>query len=346
MKSLRYYGPGALQLEEQPEPKPRDGEVLISVEACGICATDVKTYLRGHPKIKPGAGLGHEVAGTIIEAPASHQWKSGMRVTVAPYVPCGSCELCRKGEYSLCPRLFDDLLDPGGFSEFLRVPRRIVEQGMLALPDSLPATTGCLAEPVACCLHALRGIDLQPNESVLIIGDGVMGLLQAEIARSLGASVVILSGMTPARLERAKDLAHVVVNASTEDVSSVVAKSTMGLGPDKVLVSAADKRAAQLGLEVVRKGGAVNFFAGMPKGATLELDMNRIHYDEVELTGSFGFAPADFREAVALMASGQIDPGRLVTSYVTLDRTMDALEKLAHFEGLKTIVQCSRPGAN
>ncbi len=119
MKSLKYYGPGNLHLEDTPVPKIGQGEVLVAVEACGICATDVKTFLRGHPKIQPGSGLGHEISGVVVEAPQSAVWRPGMRVTVAPYVPCGTCPQCQRGRYSLCPNLFRELLDPGGFSEFV-----------------------------------------------------------------------------------------------------------------------------------------------------------------------------------------------------------------------------------
>jgi len=345
VKALKYYGPGNIRIEETLVPEPAKGEVLVAVEACGICATDIKTFQRGHPKIRPGSGLGHEISGIVVEAPAPSQWQRGARVVVAPYAPCGSCQQCLRGRYSLCPHLFDEALDPGGFSEFVRVPPRLVSQGMMAVPESLNSAAMCFAEPVACCLHAFSAVDVKPGESLFILGDGVMGLLQAQIGRWIGAHPVILSGMTPERLKVAASIADVVIDAGQEDVAAVVRRATDGQGADKVMVSVADVAAAQTALTVVRKGGAINLFAGMPTGSTLSLDMNRIHYDEVMLTGSFGFGPPDFAKAVELISSGKLDVMRLVTASVPLEETLSAMDKLAHQQGLKTIVECHRPAA-
>lgn len=345
MKALKYYGPGNIRIEETPVPVPANGEVLVAVEACGICATDVKTFVRGHPKIRPGSGLGHEISGVVVEAPGSGQWQRGGRVVVAPYVPCGSCQQCLRGRYSLCPHLFDQALDPGGFSEFVRVPARLVSQGMMAVPPTMDSAAMCFAEPVACCLHAFSAVDVKAGEALLILGDGVMGLLQAQIGRWIGAHPVILSGMTPERLAVASAIADMVVDAGHEDVAAVVRKATKGEGADKVIVSVADVAVAQTALAVVRKGGAINLFAGMPAGSTFPLDMNRIHYDEVLLTGSFGFGPPDFTKAVELISAGRLDVMRLVTASVSLEETLGAMDKLAHQQGLKTVVVCHHPDA-
>ncbi len=318
-----------------------NGEVLLAVESCGICATDIKTFVRGHPKIKPGSGLGHEISGVVISASGSNQWQEGTRVVVAPYVPCGSCAQCMRGRYSLCPRLFEETLDPGGFSEFVKVPPRLVSQGMIAVPESSSPDAFCFAEPVACCLHAFSSITVQPGESLFIIGDGVMGLLQAKLGRWIGSERVILSGITPERLKLAAGIAEVVIDAGREDVVSAVRRATDGEGADKVIVSVANVSAAQTALAAVRKGGAINLFAGMPASSSFAVDMNRIHYDEVRLTGSFGFAPDDFRKAVELIATGQIDVMPLVTGSVSLEGVMAAMDRLVRQQDLKIIVHTS-----
>lgn len=215
---------------------------------------------------------------------------------------------------------------------------------MIALPDSMPASASCFAEPVACCLHAMRSIEVAAGESLVILGDGVMGLLQAEIGRVIGAHPIVLSGMTPARMAFASRVADLVVDARTDDVTKVVMRTTNSEGADKVLVSVADVQVAQLAMGLVRKGGAINLFAGMPTGSTLSVDMNRIHYDEVVLTGSFGFGPDEFRAALDLIATEKLDVMELVTSSVPLDQAMQAIEKMARHEGIKTIVLCSGTG--
>jgi L-iditol 2-dehydrogenase len=340
MKALKYYGPGSLRIEEMPVPQAKNGEVVIGVEACGICATDIKTFQRGHPKIRPGSGLGHEICGVIVDAPGSTKWERGLRVVVAPYVPCGSCAQCARGRYTLCPHLFEEALDPGGFSEFVRVPERLVARGMIALPESANPATICLAEPVACCLHAFASIGVNAGESLAILGDGVMGLLQAALGKWIGAKPVILSGITPHRLKVAASLADIVIDVAREDVESAIREATTSVGADKVIVSVADAAVAQTAMKVVRKGGAINLFAGMPAGSTLPLDMNRIHYDEVLLTGSFGFGPQDFHQAVDLISTGKIDVTRLITASVPLEDTLSEMEKLAHQQGVKTVVIC------
>jgi L-iditol 2-dehydrogenase len=216
---------------------------------------------------------------------------------------------------------------------------------MIALPESSNSTAICFAEPVACCLHAFSSIDVKAGESLFIIGDGVMGLLQAEIGRWIGAHPVIVSGITPERLKVASALADVVIDARHEDAGDAVRRATAGEGAEKVIVSVADAAAAQTALSIVRKGGAINLFAGMPAGSSLPVDMNRIHYDEVLLTGSFGFGPQDFRKAVELISNGKLDVMRLVTASVPLEETLGAMEKLAHQQGLKTIVLCNSSAA-
>jgi len=155
----------------------------------------------------------------------------------------------------------------------------------------------------------------------------------------------MLSGMTPERLKAAASIADVVIDAGHEDVVATVRKITEGEGADKVIVSVADVTAAQTALAVVRKGGAINLFAGMPAGSSLAVEMNRIHYDEVMLTGSFGFGPPDFAKAVELISGGKLDVLSLVTASVPLEETLSAMDKLAHQQGVKTIVECHRPVA-
>jgi len=337
MKALRYLGPGQVEIEEIPCPAIGPGEVLVEVRACGVCATDVKTFVRGHPKIRPGAVLGHEIAGVIVAADGLPEWQEGTRVVVAPYVPCGACPQCARRRFSLCERLFEVQIDPGGFSQFLRVPARIVSGGLIQLAEPTPFEEGCLAEPLACCLHALESLDIRAGESLLIVGDGPMGLLQAQVGKSMGAAPILLSGMTPERLAQASRWADVVIDAKQDDVAEAVRRET-GDGADKVIVSVGEASVAQAALALVRKGGAINLFAGMPREAQLVLDGNRVHYDEIRVLGSFGFGPQHFRRAVEWIGEGQIDVRSLVTATVPLEGVKSALEAAARHQGIKTVV--------
>ncbi|MCX7841438.1 MAG: alcohol dehydrogenase catalytic domain-containing protein [Anaerolineae bacterium] len=165
MKVLKYLAPQHIEIAEVPPPDIAEGEVLVQTRACGICATDVKTFIRGHPLIQPGTVLGHEIAGVIAESRAP-EWRVGERVVIAPYASCGECEFCRRAQFTLCESLWTAAVEPGGFSEFVRVPRRLVQTGMVRVPDHLDWETATLAEPLACCYH---GLDALPILSLIHI---------------------------------------------------------------------------------------------------------------------------------------------------------------------------------
>ena len=338
MRALRYYGPGDLKLEDIAVPTLNTGEVLIQVRAAGVCATDVKTFQRGHPKIQPGSVIGHEIAGVITQVNEAPGWEAGDRVAVAPYVPCLQCRQCERGHYTTCEHLMDQGIDPGGFAETVRVPKSIVEHGMVRLPEGMSFNAGALTEPLACCIHGLEALCLSPLDSLLIIGDGTMGLLQAILARQAGVSRIILSGMIQQRLSIARELADVVVDASRQDLG-IEMKKWAPAGADKVMVSVGDTGVAEGALQYVAKGGILNVYAGMPKGTSLSVDPNRIHYDEIKLVGTFGFTPAHFQKAFeTLMNHGQ-EFSRIVTGTVRLDEIMLALSAMADHRGTKYLVE-------
>ncbi len=336
MKVLRYYEPGKVELEEAPVPEINSGEVLVNTKACGICATDLKTYLRGHPKIKPGAVLGHEVAG-IIQESNNPRWKKGDSVVVAPYTPCEQCYQCKRGNYTLCEKLFDTGIDPGGFAEFFRVPQNIVNTGIHRLPEELDFTTASLAEPLACCIHGLETMNINADDTLLIIGDGPMGLLQAEVAKAMGVKNVVLSGMTPMRLKRAGRIADFVIDINQFDVLEEINKINPG-GADKVMVSVGNIDVAESAFSLVNRGGTINLFAGLPKGKTIALDPNRIHYDEIKLLGTFGFAPQHFKKAIQLLADKKIHTEGIITATVPPEKSKEALDAVADYRGIKSIV--------
>jgi L-iditol 2-dehydrogenase len=337
MKVLRYYQPGKVEVEEAALPVAGLGEVLVKVHACGVCATDIKTYLRGHPKFKPGSVLGHEISGEVVESNQAAGWRPGMRVAVAPYSPCYACDQCARGNYTQCERLMDEAVDPGGFSEYVRVSPRLVKYGLVELPENLSVLDAALAEPLACCFHGLEALKAGPQDSLLIIGDGVMGLLQAETARAMGVSKIILSGMTPARLARAKMIADVVIDASREDVYGAVQAASPG-GAHKVLVSVGSGEVAQSAFQLVHKGGIINLFAGLPKDTELKVNPGLIHYDEVSLVGTFGFTPPQFRQAVEWLAKGKINLQGIITATARLEDAKTTLQEVAHYHGIKSVI--------
>ena len=336
MKALRYLGSKAVELAEIPVPDIQDGEVLVAMRACGICGTDIKTYLRGHPKLPPGIVLGHEAAGVVV-ASRSVNFQEGDRVVAAPYAPCGGCVPCRRGLFSLCEDPNRSYLDPGGFSELIRVPAGIVSQSLLKLPASLSFEQAALTEPLACCVHGLEVLNLHAGGSLLIMGDGPMGLTQAALGKALGASPILLSGMIPERLDFARRIVDYVVDVTQDDLFTVVRK-VLPAGVDNIFVSAGDLNLAQQAMELVAKGGAINLFAGLPRASTLTLDTYRIHYEEVRLSGTFGFGPEQFCKAFDWLATGQLNLQGLITRAVPLSKAREALDEASRYIGIKTIV--------
>jgi L-iditol 2-dehydrogenase len=339
MKLWRYIGPQQLKLEEGDAPHPGSGQVVIRITACGVCATDLKTFARGHPLIPVGAVLGHEIVGVIAELGADVAgWQIGDRVAVAPYLGCGECYFCQRGHFSLCEKLYEAFIEPGGFAEFARVPARLVQRGMFKLNADVDDATGALFEPLACCIHGLSTINLTARDSLLIIGDGTMGLLQAELARHIGAKPIIVSGVTPTRLERAKRAADAVIDPRATNLVEEVKRLTNGYGVDKVMLSVADTRLVADALQCVARGGIVNIFAGLPSKESLTLSSFRIHYDEVRVLGTFGFGPADFRRAVELVNARALDLAGIVTRTVRFDNLLDAFQNTSIEHDIKSVM--------
>ncbi|MBI5029792.1 MAG: alcohol dehydrogenase catalytic domain-containing protein [Chloroflexi bacterium] len=336
MKVLKYIEPRRVEIRELERPSIQAGEVLVQLHACGVCATDVKTFMRGHPHIKPGTVLGHEMTGIIAESQAEG-WQIGERVVVAPYVPCEDCRYCARGQFTLCEKLFEAYAEPGGFSEFLRVPQRIVQKGLFRLPAEIDFALGSLVEPIACSYHGLEALRLGRNDSFLIIGDGPMGLIQAILAREFGASPVVLAGLTPSRLELAAQFADRVIDVSKQNLRDEIKTLTNDAGIDKVMVSVGQAQVAEDALALVRRGGVVNLFAGLPSSSRISVDPGRIHYDQVTLIGTFGFAHTHFALALRALMHNPSDFAQLITATVRLDGLEKAFIDSAQYAGIKTV---------
>lgn len=351
MKALRYLGPGQLVIEDVPAPTISSGDALVAIGACGLCATDVKTYRRGHPRIVPGTVLGHEMAGTIValggvansgDRPGT-RWRVGDRVAIPPYIPCGICEQCLSKRPTLCPHLMQVRPEPGGFAEMVRVPGPIVEQGLVGLPGHVEFAVGALVEPLACVVHGFDALHLGRGDSLLVLGDGPMGQLHIEVGRLHGASPIILVGATDARLAFARTRADIVLDARVDDVMDCVFRHVGG-GAAGVAVCVGSPDSVATGLALAKPGGVVNVFAGMPAGVPALVDLSRIHYDQVSLLGTFGSGPADFSLAGRLIADGEVDLAPFVTARTTLEGAVAAFEEAVNYEGIKTVVvfgECS-----
>ncbi|MCL4514392.1 MAG: alcohol dehydrogenase catalytic domain-containing protein [Firmicutes bacterium] len=339
MKAAFYLEPGRVEVREVPIPRPEPGDWLVKIMASAVCATDAKTYLRGHPLIEPPTVLGHELTGVVEVAPAGAKKtegpQAGERVVIAPYIPCGKCYWCSNDQPTQCAELFATSIEPGGFAQYVRVPAATGGRGLYRLPEQLDYAEASLTEPVACALHGIEASRVKAGQTVFVIGDGPMGILLARLAKAFGARVY-LSGMLPHRLKVAAHGLDGVFDAGREEVDLRI--HTQGRGADAVLIAAGVQEAAVQGVRNVRRGGIVNFFAGLPKGRSFPLELEQVHYDEVTFMGTFGFAPDQFARALGLIASGQIYVGDLITRRYTLAETEQALKDTLAGESLKGLI--------
>src|SRR5690606_39515716 len=171
MNSAILHELGKVSLGEFKEERLVEGEIRLKIELCGVCGSDIKTYMRGTPYMTLPGVLGHEVVGTVIES-KNNKWKEQDRVAVAHYIPCGSCEYCLAGHGTICPELFDRRISPGGFAEYLKVPRDLADRGTFKIADDVDFEQVVLAEPLACCIHGVKKVGIPEGSTVLVVGDG------------------------------------------------------------------------------------------------------------------------------------------------------------------------------
>ena len=295
MKALRLHGPGDLRLEDVPDPVPGDGDVLLRVEVALTDGTDLKAYRRGHPVLldPPPSPFGHEACGIDVA--------TGRRVVPANSAPCGACAPCARGQETLCERLFP-LLN-GAYAELLLVPERIARRNLLPVPPGLAPELAAMTEPLACCLHGIEVAGVRRGDTVAIVGLGPIGLMLCACVADAGGRPLGVGSR-----EERRSLAP-LFGAAAADPG----------GADVVIEAAGTVEAWEHALGLVRPGGTVLAFGGLPRDARVEVDPYRIHYEEVRLVGAFHHAPRHLRAALAFLASGAYPFERLVTHEVGLE---------------------------
>jgi L-iditol 2-dehydrogenase len=337
LKGAAAGQPGQVVLVDYPEPEAKEQDVILSVLACGVCTTDIKMVQKGTKDTH--FALGHELAGKVVKASNSQAWKVGQRVIVAPYLPCGQCYYCLHGQPALCTHLYEISIMPGGMVERVLVPAELAQRGMFALPDGLSDEAAALAEPLGCVLKGLDDAHLQKGDSLAVIGDGPMGQLAAAAGKALGCSTVIMAGMTEHRLKTAQGLfADRTVDISKENLKAAVGECTDKRGADVVLVTVSSGETLADGIGLVRPGGWVNAFAGVPEGTSIQLDVRKLHYQQFHLTGSSGLAPKNMEKALELLQSSTIDFSRVISARFPFPQVAEAVAYMEKRIGLKSMV--------
>jgi L-iditol 2-dehydrogenase len=342
MRVAMYYSNRDVRLEEMPVPQIGQDEVLMRVEASGICGSDLLEWYRRH---KAPLVLGHEVAGVIAAVGKGvKQYKIGERICAAHHVPCNTCHYCLNGHHTVCDTLRQTNFDPGGFAEYVRLPRINVEQGIFPLPDEVSFEEATFVEPLACVLRGHRLARLQSGQTVLVIGSGVAGLLHIQLARTSGAGCIIATDILNYRLEAARRVGADIAVQAREYTPACLRKAADGRLADLVVICSGVSSAINQALESVERGGTVLFFAPTEPGDTVAISVNDLFWrNEITLTSSYGGSPADYAAALDLIRAGRIRVREMITHRLGLAETGLGFQLVALAQdSLKVIIEPQR----
>jgi len=330
MQAAILHGREDIRIESVPVPKAEPGELIVQVGAALTCGTDLKVFRRGYHArmIVPPALFGHELAGTIVEAGAGVAgFKSGDRVVALNSAPCGNCYFCQHNQENLC----DDLLfNNGAYAEFIRIPARIVAKNTLRVPDHVPLEHAALTEPLACAVHGFEDSRPYPDAIIAIIGGGPLGLMMLHVAALAGCQTIAVV-KHDGQVEAARQLGatHVIQTSSIRKaIRETRALTPNDRGVDIAVEAVGVPEAWEEAVEMVRKGGTVNFFGGCAVGTHVNLDTNRIHYSDITLRATFHHTPAMCRKALELIASDRFQASAFITGRAHLYELNRVFEKL------------------
>jgi (R,R)-butanediol dehydrogenase / meso-butanediol dehydrogenase / diacetyl reductase len=333
MRAAVYHGPRDIRIEQVAEPEPGPGDVLVEVSRNGICGSDLHTYLgSGAASLHlPGIVLGHEFAGTVRAVGRDiDDLAIGAVVAIAPIEWCGECAPCRAGEVNLCRRggIYGGFRLPlhGGLAPLVSVSRRAAYE----VPESLDAVSAALAEPVAVAVHAVRRAPRTLGATVVVLGAGPIGLAVLQAVRAAGATTMIVSEPSSARRARATAFgASLVIDPRADDLRAAV-RDLAPAGADLVFDTAGAQEALGQGISVLRAHGTLVNVAQWSTPPTV--DFGRAMAKEIDLRFAFTYEPEiDFPTALALLASGEVDAGAMITDHISLGALVDdGLEALLH----------------
>jgi L-iditol 2-dehydrogenase len=341
MLAAVYYNNRDVRVQEMPTPKIADDEILFKVMACGICGSDVTEWYRvpKAPKV-----LGHEATGVVAKTGKNvTRCRVGDRVFVSHHVPCNRCRYCLSGHHTACETLHTTNYYPGGFAQYVRVPKINVEQGVYRLPDNVSFEEGTFIEPLACVVRGQRLSALRKKDTLLIIGGGIAGILHAQLAKAKGVRNIIVAGVNQYRLRLAQKLgAHSTIDARL-NVPQELKKANEGRLADQVVICKGAPSAALMALECVDKGGTILFFAVPEPTVRIPVPVTEFWRNEITLKTSYGAAPRDLEESIAVLAQKKVNVADMITHRFGIQQAAEGFRIVAEAgESLKVIIEPNR----
>jgi len=327
MRAAMYYANDDVRIVDLPKPQVGPGEILVKVRASGICGSDVMEWYR---KPKAPLVLGHEIAAEVVElGKGVDRMQVGDRVFVSHHVPCGACRYCLAGHETVCDTLRTTNFDPGGFSEFVRVPAINVKHGVFPLPKEISDDEGVFVEPLACVIRGQRLAGFRPGGTVVVIGSGVAGLLHVKLAKASGSARVIATDLVESRKAAAMKAGADVVVDGRDDVPARVKEANGGGLADFVITCTGAPQAIVQGLASVDRGGTVLFFAPTDANVKVEIPFNALWREEVTMVSSYGGGPRDIREAIDLLAARRVAVADMISHVLPLSKAPEGFRLVA-----------------
>ncbi len=338
MQVAMYYNNNDVRLEELPTPTIGAGELLVKVQASGICGSDVMQWYRIK---KAPLVLGHEVAGEVVGVGEGiTRFKQGDRVCVSHHVPCNTCRYCLNGYHTACQTLHTTNFFPGGFAQYIQVPAINVDRGTFLLPDEISFEEATFIEPLACVVRGQREANLKSGQDVLILGGGISGLIHLLLARATGAQRIIVTDVNQHRLKMAKEFGADSVISAKEDVPARLSQINQGRLADLVIICTSALSAFQQALQSVDRGGTILCFAPTEPGVILPVPVNDFWRNGIKIMPSYGNSPQDAIVAMELIRSGAVPVGKMITHKLSLAEAGLGFSLVAKGEdSLKVIIQ-------
>jgi L-iditol 2-dehydrogenase len=330
--------PKQIVIREEPVPQAPPGGIVVRVRAALTDGTDLKAYRRGHPLMPMPTRFGHEFSGDVASVGEGvTTWRVGDPVMCTHTAPCGTCFWCERGEEELCESIMQAML-LGAYSDYIAVPQRIVEQNCYQKPSGVSYAEGAFLEPLACVMHSIALLEPAHGSTVAVIGNGAFGILHALLLQRRQVNV-LLFGRRGERVALASELGLQSFDVGARPIRETVHERTDGRGADAVIECTGAHEVWESAPSLVRRGGRVSFFAGLPADARVTFPAHRLHYDEVKLLAPFHFRPADVRAAFEAIASDALPLRRLITHVFALSDIVSAFATLDAGEGMKALIE-------
>jgi L-iditol 2-dehydrogenase len=343
MKAIVYHAPKDIKLENLDVPDCDKDQIRVKVDACAVCGTDLKSYLHGNPRIKAPQVIGHEFTG-IVDTVGENikDFTLGDRIVMATSISCGECFYCKNSLRNLCINLAPmGFAYPGGMAEFVTIPKTALANGhVVKVPPKVKAEHAALAEPLSCAVNCAENCSIRTGDTVVIIGAGPMGIMNACVAKNYGAKKIIISEVNPTRLKSAESFNFdILIDSSRRDLTQAVKDATDGVGADVVIVAAPAIKPQEQALALVRKHGTVCLFASLPAGgSTISIDSRTIHYGQIRLIGTSDSRPEHVAKAVDMIAAQTISVDKLASHIIDMENIFDAFELMQAGTAMRVVL--------